>query len=148
MEILPGVGFAGVCIGDPRDAVDSRLGTPAWCRDSRRYYEPSDVLVDFDDDDRVELIEVPYRDDGRAQPSLGGVVLTYRCMDDVVQELASHGHVGEPSDIGYDFPAGFAIWSMSSLSAHEVDPALSEDDDRLVVEGVSIAPYAYFARNR
>jgi hypothetical protein len=148
VEIIPGVGIEDVRIGDRRQAVDARLGGTRVSTDSRAYYESLGVLVHFDGDDLVELIEVGYRDDGRDQPALNGVPLTYRYMDEVLRELAGHGHVGEPSDIGYLFPAGFAIFSMSSLSAQDLDPSASVNDGRVIVEGLSIAPYAYFGCGR
>lgn len=33
---------------------------------------------------------------------------------------------------------------MGSRWARDLDPAAGEDDDRLVCEGVSVAPYEYF----
>lgn len=147
MRVTPSVGIEDVRIGDRRQAVETRLGKSSASLDSRAYYEASGVLVHYDNDGLVELIEVAYRDDGREQPSLDGVTLTYRYMDDVVQELAVQGHIGQATDIGYVFPAGFAIFSMSSLSASDLDPKAGDDDPRLIVEGVSIAPYFYFASN-
>lgn len=51
-----------------------------------------------------------------------------------------------PYDIGYVFDAGFAIWSMHSRWALDLDPEADEDDERAVSEGVSVAPYAYFGQ--
>ncbi|WP_432990907.1 hypothetical protein [Dactylosporangium sp. CA-233914] len=69
-------------------------------------------------------------------------------MDEVIAELAANGHSSTPSDIGFDMPAGFAIFSMASLSARDLDPGAPEEDSRLVVEGVAIAPYSYFAADK
>ncbi|MEU9560669.1 hypothetical protein AB0D16_01265 [Streptomyces sp. NPDC048161] len=70
--------------------------------------------------------------------------LTHRLIDDVVAELHAKGYTSTPCDIGYDFHAGFSVWSMRVLEAREVDPTAGEDDPRCVVEGVSVAPYGYF----
>jgi hypothetical protein len=41
-------------------------------------------------------------------------------------------------------PKGFAIWSMGSLWLSDIDPAAATDDDRQVVEGVSVGVPAFF----
>ena len=69
--------------------------------------------------------------------------MTYRFIDDVVADLAAKGHQAERSDIGYRFKPGFAIFSMGSRSATELDPQASEDDPRRICEGVSVASYTY-----
>lgn len=100
------------------------------------------LVVTYDQDDVVELVEVGYG--VHDQVFFDGVQLTYRFMDEVMADLAAKGHRGTPSDIGFDLQAGFAIFSMESLSAQELDPDASEDDPRRIVEGVAIAPYSYF----
>ncbi|HSX67405.1 hypothetical protein [Nocardioides sp.] len=64
-------------------------------------------------------------------------------IDDVLDQLRDAGFVGQASDIGIDFPDGFAIWSMGTLSPQDADPTASDDDERQVVEGVSIGSPAY-----
>lgn len=54
------------------------------------------------------------------------------------------GYTSTPSDIGHEFHAGFAVFSMGSCSARDLDPNASEEDERLISEGVSVAPYEYF----
>ncbi|WP_328754210.1 hypothetical protein OHA28_08890 [Streptomyces sp. NBC_00269] len=81
---------------------------------------------------------------GNAEAQLDGFQLTHRFLDDVVSDLHARGYTSTPSDIGHDFHAGFSVWSMHSLWAPDLDPAASEDDERAVAEGVSVAPYAYF----
>jgi hypothetical protein len=66
-------------------------------------------------------------------------------MNDVVADLAAKGYEYEPFDIGFRFRPGFAIFSMGSRSATELDPEASEEDPRRVCEGVSVASYDYFA---
>jgi hypothetical protein len=74
-----------------------------------------------------------------------GVQLTFRFMDDVVTERAAKGYRYEPVDVGYRFEPGFAIFSMGSRWARDLDPDASEDDPRQVCEGVSVASYEYLA---
>jgi hypothetical protein len=148
VEILPGVGVEAVRIDELRVDVESRLGAAGSTTDSRAYYDPPGVLVHYDATTRVELVEVPYRKDGGSQPTLEGVPLTYRFLEDVVHDLAMRGYVGQRSDIGYDFEAGFAIFSMSSLSATDLDASASPEDERAIAEGVSIAPFSYFSAAR
>jgi hypothetical protein len=74
-----------------------------------------------------------------------GVQLTYRFMSDVVADLAAKGYRCEPTDIGYRCEPGFAIFSMGSRSAQELDPQASAEDPRQVSEGVSVASYDYLA---
>lgn len=100
------------------------------------------LIVTYDQDDVVELVEVGYG--VHDQVFFDGVQLTYRFMDEVMADLAAKGHLGTPSDIGFDLQAGFAIFSMASLSARELDPRAPENDPRRIVEGVGIAPYSYF----
>ncbi|MEV4813100.1 hypothetical protein [Micromonospora avicenniae] len=144
MEILPEVGVEAVKIGDLRDEVERRLGPPArpGSHPKAVYDSVDPMLVVTYDDNVVELVEVSYGVND--QLFFDGVQLTYRFMDEVVADLTAKGHLATPSDIGYDFQAGFAIFSMASLSARDLDPDASENDWRHIVEGVSIAPYSYF----
>jgi hypothetical protein len=145
MEIIPGVGVEAVKIGDARGDVERRLGPPVHAgRHTRTVHDSVDpmLVVTYDQDDVVELVEVGYG--VHDQVFFDGVQLTHRFMDEVMADLTARGHLGTPSDIGFDLRAGFAIFSMASLTARELDPDAPEDDPRRVVEGVSIAPYSYF----
>lgn len=146
MQITPAVGIPGVSIGDERAAVEESLGAPSSRDEGRAFYfdiEPG-VSIHYDADQRVELIEVSHSE-GRAEVFLDDVQLTYRLMDDVVADLARKGYAGKPVDIGHQYDAGFCVFSMASrspseLTGGEYDP----EDERLVVEGVSIAPVSYW----
>ncbi|SDY49031.1 hypothetical protein SAMN05421684_0032 [Asanoa ishikariensis] len=145
MEIIPGVGVDAAKIGDPREVVERRLGSPAHAGvHTRAVYDSVDptLVLTYDQDDAVELIEVGYGQ--HDQVFFDGVQLTYRFRAEVTADLAAKGHPGTPSDIGFNLRAGFTIFSMASLSAHRLDPAAPEDDPRRIVEGVAIAPYSYF----
>ena len=149
MEIIPGVGVEAVKIGDPRGEVEQRLGPPVHAGNHTRCVHDSIdpmLVVTYDQDDLVELVEVGHGVDD--QVFFDGVQLTYRFMDDVMADLTAKGHLGTPSDIGFDLQAGFAIFSMASLSAQELDPDAPEDDPRRIVEGVGIAPYSYFTADQ
>lgn len=59
--------------------------------------------------------------------------------------ITAKGYQCEPYDIGYRFKPGFAIFSMGSRSAKELDRQASEEDPSQVCEGVSVASYDYLA---
>jgi hypothetical protein len=69
----------------------------------------------------VGIVEVAYSGDGGEEVFFEGVQLTFQFMDDVVADLAARGYGYEPIDIGYRFEPGFAIFSMGSRSANELD---------------------------
>ncbi|MEZ7132267.1 hypothetical protein ACBR40_43620 [Nonomuraea sp. AD125B] len=144
MEILPGAGVALVKVGDQRAEVEGRIGAPVHGPGSKNVYDTAPMLiVHYDPDDRVELVEIAYSGHGGEEVFFDGVQLTYRFMDEVVSELAAKGHTGTSSDIGFTFHAGFSVWSMGSLWALDLDPDADEEDERSIVEGVSVAPYSY-----
>jgi hypothetical protein len=62
----------------------------------------------------------------------------------VRSDLLGLGHSGRESDIGFEFADGFAIWSRGSLWLPDLDPSVAPDDERRIVEGVSVASPAYF----
>lgn len=146
VEILPGVGVATARVGEHRDEVERRIGKPFHPgRDSRAVYDVTPMLVlTYAEDETVEVVELAYSPDGGEQVFFDGVQLTYRFLDDVVADLAAKGYGYEPTDIGYRFEPGFAIYSMASLSPDELQPDASDDDDRLICEGVAVAAYDYF----
>jgi hypothetical protein len=144
---MPGVGVDAVKIGDHREEVERRLGSPVHPGRDRNAVYASDptLVITYDRDDTVELVEAGYSGHhGGDEVFFNGVQLTYRFMEDVVADLAAMGHHGTPFDIGFVFEPGFAIFSMSSLWALDLSPNASEHDERQIVEGVSIAPRAYF----
>lgn len=151
MEILPGRGIEAVKVGEARSVVEGRLGVPHHGPgDNPAVYTVTSplIVVHYDAEGRVELVETGYggaEAGAEAEVWFDGVQLTYRFMDDVVSDLGALGHVGEPFDVGHQFRAGFAVFSTGSLWARELDPDAGEDDRRRVSDGVSVAPYAYFA---
>ncbi|EAQ00469.1 2-amino-3-ketobutyrate coenzyme A ligase [Janibacter sp. HTCC2649] len=147
MQITPAVGIPEVSIGDSRSDVESRLGEPSSSEEGRAFYfdrEPN-FSVHYDGAGTVELIEVVHGE-GAAEAFLGEIQLTFRLMDDVVEDLEIGGFTSRPVDIGRVYDAGFCVFSMASRDPSElVDGAkFDEDDERLVVEGVSIAPASYW----
>ncbi|MER7107901.1 hypothetical protein [Streptomyces sp. NPDC000229] len=148
MLIIPGHGVDLVKIGDRRSDVEERVGPPHHGPGGERaVYDTSPMLVvTYAEDDTVELVEISYSGEGGdAEAHYAGVQLTHRFLDDVVADLQALGYTSTPSDIGHDFHAGFAVWSMRSLWAGDLDPAAGEDDRRAVAEGVSVAPYAHLS---
>lgn len=146
MEIDAGRGIGGVFVGEERSHVERHLGPATGASSGSRavYGTDPSLIITYSDTDTVELVEAAPHDANGEQVFYGGVQLTFRIMDDVVADLKAKGSVCTPSDIGYDFEAGFAVFSMSSVSAHHIDPSLPVEDERLVVEGVAVAPYDYF----
>lgn len=146
MEILPGEGVALVRVGETRGVVEARLGPPPHPGIAARSVydtEPS-LVVDYDEGDKVELVELGSSGDGGEQATLDGVQLTFRFMDDVVAELTALGHHPSRAELGYTFPAGFTIFSTGSRSASDLDPMAAPDDPREIVEGVGIAPAEFW----
>ena len=145
MEIQPGIGVNEARIGEPRTAVEARLGPPTSQRDARVFYHQADpaLFIDYDRAGNVESVEIPSSGTPGREVTLAGIQLTYRPIEDVVEDLAAAGYAGRSSDIGYDFPEGFSVFSMSSLQLSDIDPSVADDDDRLVVEGVFVASPAY-----
>ena len=147
MEIDAGRGIGGVHVGDDRSAVEELSGQPLRpLRVSCRVWNHSSSVVTYTDTNTVELVQAaPNGVDGE-QVFYCGVQLTFAVMGEVVAELKAQGSLCMLSDIGYDFEAGFAVFSMSSASVDDIDPTMMTGDERLVVEGVSVAPYDYFIR--
>ncbi|WP_238014605.1 hypothetical protein KZZ52_38805 [Dactylosporangium sp. AC04546] len=145
MEILPGVGVAEVKLGESRADVERRIGAPVHKRRSSKevYDTEPQLVVHYLPGDTVELVEIGYSGGGE-EVFFDGVQLTYRFLDDVAADLAAKGHRAHPIDIGYRFEAGFAVWSMASRHAQDLDPDADDEDERLVSEGVSVAPFDYF----
>ncbi len=145
MEIQPGIGVDVARIGESRPVVEARLGPPISQRDDRVYYHEADpaVFIDYDQAGVVESVEIPYSGTPGREVTLAGIQLTYRPIDDVVQDLAAAGYSGRRSDIGYDYREGFSVFSMSSLQLSDIDPSAADNDERLVVEGVFVASPAY-----
>ncbi len=102
------------------------------------------LVVSYTSDGLVEIVEIPLAGSGAADVFLDGVRFTHRFMGELVADLAAKGYRYEPDDIGYRFEVGFALFSMGSRSAKDLDPSAPEDDPRIVCEGISIAPYDYF----
>ncbi|OIJ93243.1 hypothetical protein, partial [Streptomyces colonosanans] len=125
MEITPGLGVDTVKIGDPRSQVEERIGPPHHGPGGQRavYTTTPMLVITYAADETVELVEISYSGEGGAtEAHYDGVQLTYRFLDDVVADLHARGYTSTPSDIGHDFHAGFAVWSMHSLWAGDLDP--------------------------
>ena len=152
MEIIPAVGLPVARVGQTLTEIEAAVG-PATATDERRafwdHHEPA-FVAHLDDRGVAELIEVASSDDGGEQATLSGIQLTSRVMDDVVADLAAAGMVGTPVDIGYEYDEGFTVWSMASRSPSDLTPGAAPDpsDERLVVEGVGIAPVGYWRDDR
>jgi len=146
VEILPSVGVEAAKVGEHRDIVEARIGQPIGGRRSDRalYATTPQLDLTYAADNTVELVSIWYAGDGREEVYFDGVQLTYRLLDDVVADLAAKGYRYESTDIGFKFEPGFAVWSMHSRWAGELDPDAAQDDPRAVCEGVSVAPYDHF----
>lgn len=146
VEIQPGVGIERVRLGERQGDVEARLGIPDSRQGGRAFYSsmiPA-LVVDYGDAGVVELVEIVYAGAPQHEVTLNGIQLTYRPLDEVRSELLAMGYSGRESDIGFDFADGLAIWSMGSVWLPDHDPSIAPDDERQIVEGVSIASPAYF----
>ena len=143
VDILPGAGVDQVRIGDSREDVEARLGNPIETGATRTIHETTPLLIlTYGEDDTVEAVEVAYSGGNAEEAWFDGVQLTFRFLDEVVADLAAKGY---KADAAYRFREGFALFSMGSRHARDLDPAAAGDDPRAVCEGVSIAPYGYLA---
>ena len=149
MEIIPGVGLPLAKVGQKLTDIEAVAGLADdvqldpdrafWHR-----HHPG-FSAHFDGEGVVELIEAYYSQGGREQVTLGGVQLTFRLMDDVVADLAAAGMHGRPMDIGFDYDEGFCVWSMGSLDPSDLTGGQYDpDDERRVVEGISVGAPDYF----
>jgi hypothetical protein len=146
VEITPGRGTELVTVGESRADLEARVGAPDAEQDGRAFYSgmtPA-MVVEYGSSDAVELVEIPFSGISEHEVTLGGIQLTYRPMDEVLQDLRTAGFSSRKSDIGHDFPEGFAIWSMGSLWLPDIDSSATPDDERQVVEGVSVGLPTYF----
>jgi hypothetical protein len=146
MEIVPGEGVALAKVGESRDMVERRTGPPVHPGPDRKAVYATDpmLVVTYTADDVAEVVEIACSPDAAEEVHFDGVRLSFRFLDDVVADLAAQGHRYEPIDIGYRFEPGFALFSMGSRWARDLDPDASEDDPRRICEGISVAPYDYF----
>ena len=147
MEIIPGKGLPLVRIGARRADVVAAVGPPVTDGRVAWYHEAQPPFaVHYDGDDVVEYVEVANGGGRGEEVELDGIRLTSRLLDDVLADLAAAGYEGRAVDIGWEYDAGFCVFSMSSLTLAEVDPSEPEDpeDERLVAEGVGIAPVEYW----
>lgn len=145
VEIQPGIGIELVRLGERQTDVEGRLGQPGSRHGRRAFYGdlmPA-LVIDYGDAGVVELVEVPYAGVPENEVTLNGTQLTYRPLAEVRSDLLALGYAGRESDIGLDFADGFAIWTMGSLCLPALDPSVGPDDQRLIVEGVTVASPAY-----
>ncbi|CAN7202699.1 hypothetical protein [Knoellia sp. LjRoot47] len=147
MQVSPGVGIPGVHIGDSRTDVESVMGEPSSRDDDRAFYDDTEpnFSVHYDVGGVVALVEV-FHGEGAAEVFLGEIQLTFRLMEDVHGDLERAGFTSRPVDIGRVYDAGFCVWSMASRDPSELVEGAEYDpeDERLVAEGVSIAPASYW----
>ncbi len=150
-EVLPGIGTALAQVGQTLRQIEAVAGTPSIVQEHSAYWnehKPA-FVVHTDSAGRVELVELDHGESGEPQVTLRGIQLTYRVMEDVVADLEEAGFIGIEVDTGWEYEEGFCIWSTGSHRASDIDPSNTPDldDERLVVEGVSVAPAGYWREN-
>jgi len=149
VEIIPGVGLPVARVGQTLADIEAMVGLAddIQADPDRAYWhrhKPA-FVAHFDREGLVELIEVYYSEGGEEQVTLDGTQLTYRLMDEVMADLQVAGRRGRRMVIGFDFDDGFCVWSMSSLSPSDLTGgSYDPDDERAVVEGVSVGAPDYF----
>lgn len=124
MEIIPERGVALVQLGQQRADVETRTGPPVHGPGRRRavYRTVPSLVIHYHPDDTVELVELGHSGRGpETEVWFDGVQLTRRFLDEVVADLHAKGYTSTESDIGHEFHAGFAVWSMGSLSAIDLE---------------------------
>ncbi|MER6782215.1 MULTISPECIES: hypothetical protein [unclassified Streptomyces] len=147
MQIIPSHGVDLVKVGDLRSQVEERVGPAMHGPGGERAVYDTEpwLVVTYGEDETVEVVELSYASRTELVPvHFADVQLTCRFLDDVVADLHALGYTSEPSDIGHEFHAGFAVCSSPSLSAIDIDPTADEDDERRVATMVSVAPASYF----
>jgi hypothetical protein len=136
---------ATASVGETRSVVEARIGAPLHGGPKSIYDTSPGLILHYTADDVVELVEIAHSGDGGEEVFFDGIQLTFRFIEDVVADLRAKGYACTPFDIGYLVEPGFTVWSMASRWALDLDPDADEEDERRVCEGVSVAPYAYFA---
>jgi hypothetical protein len=147
-EVLPGIGTAMAQVGQTLEQIEAVAGPPSVTDGPRGLWNEHTpaFVVHTDADGIAELVEIAHGESGEPQATLHGIQLTFRLMDDVVADLERAGFHGVAADIGWEYDEGFYVWSMASHTANDLDPGgtADPDDERLVVEGVSVAPISYW----
>src|SRR4051812_5537054 len=94
MEIIPGVGVSSARIGDRREDIEGRLGSPTFGPRGRKSIYAGDpgLVVWYAAGGIAEAIEIGYEGEGGEGVFLQGVQLTGRLLDDVVAELVAKGY--------------------------------------------------------
>ena len=147
--MLPGIGTALAQVGQTLQQIEAVAGPPSVTQGQSAYWNEHTpaFVVHTDAEGFAELVEINHGDVGEPQATLHGIQLTFRLMDDVVADLERADFHGVPdNDIGWEYDEGFCIWSMASHRASDLAPdsTADPDDERLVVEGVSVAPISYW----
>ena len=147
-EVLPGIGTALAQVGQSLQQIEAVAGPPSVTQGRSAFWNEHTpaFVVHTDAEGFAELVEIDHGEDGEPQATLRGIQLTFRLIDDVAADLERAGFHGVPADIGWEYEEGFSIWSMASHRASDLDPngTADPDDERLVVEGVSVAPVSYW----
>lgn len=133
-RIIPREGLDVAHFGELRGELRSRLGR---CESFRRgavgaptdHYVELGLLLDFDDSDRLELVEVT----PTAEVLIGDVSLLGRDYRQVVEDLRRIGIVGTEDDSGMEFSEQcFALFNSAP------------DEDGSEVEGVTLFTPGYY----
>lgn len=146
MEILPGIGLPVARVGQTLRDIVAVAGPPALVEERQAFWHAHSppFAAYFDDDGRSEIIEVYGGGSDGEGVTIGGVQLTLRLMEDVEADLARSGLAGRRTALVIDFDDGFTLWSLGELSAGDLELGTDLDpgDQRVVVEGVAIGPFA------
>lgn len=133
MEIVPFESIGELRFGESRDTVRRRLGGGyhSFNKDvgenETDAYDDLGLHLYFGHGDRLEFVEAFFP----ASPSLGGIELLGRPMDDVASDLFARGHKPFPDDVGFQFEsAGVGLIGREG-----------------VVEGVAIFRRGYYGED-
>ena len=131
------------------DPAVARL-TPQACLDDAEVDAEFHRLMDEDlNAGRLAALETFEKSVDNNRLDEGEALSWLRAVNDVRLLLGTRLDVGEDADerrVSPDDPRapGFALYSMGARTARDLDPTASVDDEREIVEGVSVAPYDYF----
>lgn len=108
VELIPGVGVVldgkTVRLGDTRADVEQTLSAPSHTHWNALYYFANELRVDFDEEGRVEFIELLGGPDGKLQPVVFGLE-AFQTEPETVAELlkGKNGDDFVDSESGYSY---------------------------------------------
>lgn len=115
VEVIPQVGVIldgkTICLGSTRADVEQMLGSGEAIRWNSLYHFDSELRVDFDEEDRVEFIELLGGPDGKLQPVVFGLE-AFQADPEAVVELLKEKNGADFLDTEKGYSYGFQKLSV------------------------------------